>query len=105
MKIHFTGSLKSANKSIFNYSLTSGNFSTFNTHHTKPRFLEDLIGNLSALFNGSTQRQIDNYTTTCEGNNECLLAIARSGDIRQGQMIIAGIHREQLSQEIIGNFI
>ena len=74
----------------------------YNEHHTKPTFLEDLVGNLTALFENSTVEKIDKYNKTCEENKECLLAIARSGDIHQGELIMDGIHKEQQRKEIAG---
>ena len=98
----FAGMIKKENESAFNYNLTAGNFSKYNTHHTKPRFLEDLVGNLTALFSNSSKQQISQYNKTCEENKECLLAIARSGDIHLGEAIMDKVHQDQLRKEIAG---
>lgn len=94
--------IHSANESIFNYNLTHGNFSLFNKCHTKPAFLEDLVGNLTALFKNCSAQEIDTYNKTCEGHEECLLAIARSGDLHQGELIMNAIHKEELRKELAG---
>ncbi|XP_053398233.1 mucin-like protein [Mercenaria mercenaria] len=77
-------------ESNFNYSITNGNYTYYNEHHTRPRFLEELVGNLTALFEGYTKSNISLFNTTCinKWNNapnvQCLLAIARTGDINLG---------------------
>ncbi|XP_053387839.1 uncharacterized protein LOC123542581 [Mercenaria mercenaria] len=77
-------------ESNFNYSITNGNYTYYNEHHTRPRFLEELVGNLTALFEGYSKLNISLFNTTCinkwdnTSNVPCLLAIARTGDINQG---------------------
>ncbi|XP_053391131.1 mucin-like protein [Mercenaria mercenaria] len=77
-------------ESNFNYSITKRNYTYYNEHHTRPRFLEELVGNLSALFEDYTASNISLFNTTCisdwdkKPNTQCLLAIARTGDINQG---------------------
>ena len=87
---------------MFDYSLTNGSFDLYNTNHTKPRFLEDLVQNLTALFSNSSQEEIETYNTTCEGYEQCLLAIARTGNLQQGQLIMQNIHEEQFRKELAG---
>ena len=99
---YFAGSLKNEQESAFTYKLTHGSFPLYNSNHTKPRFLEDLVGNLTALFPNKSWQQIDSYNKTCEENKECLLAIARTGDTHLGQLIMAGIHKKELEKEIGG---
>ena len=77
----------------------------YNSNHTKPRFLEDLVGNLTELFKNSTAEQIDKYNKTCEENKECLLAIARTDNIHMGEIIMDKIHQDQLRKEFLGTFL
>ena len=92
--VFFTGSLKSESESIFNYNLTIGNFSDYNDHHTRPIFLEDLLGNFTELFKGHSTKDIDEFKTTCTNiwssqlNNDCLLMIARTNDAIKGKEIM-----------------
>ena len=99
----FIGSLKDETESIFHYSLTNGNYSLYNDHHSKPRFLEDLVGNLTDLFSKSSKAEVATYNSTCMGNKHCLLAIARTGKLHEGELIMEAYRKEQYLQEVIGN--
>ena len=96
------GALKDETESIFHYSLTNGNYSLYNDHHSKPRFLEDLVGNLTALFSTSSTEEVARFNSTCMGNKQCLLTIARTGNINEGKLIMETYRKEQYAQEIIG---
>ncbi|XP_053387998.1 mucin-like protein [Mercenaria mercenaria] len=82
--------LTNKSESNFNYSIAKGNYTYYNENHSHPRFLEELVGNLTALFKGYTKSNISLFNTTCINdwdntpNAQCLLAIARTGDINQG---------------------
>ncbi|XP_052786246.1 uncharacterized protein LOC128221685 [Mya arenaria] len=84
---------KYENESVFDYDLTKGNFSMYNHQHTSPRFLENLLGNLTALFENYTEGNITEFNRTCRNSwdnttdNECLLAIARTHDISVGSNV------------------
>ncbi|XP_060554180.1 mucin-like protein isoform X1 [Ruditapes philippinarum] len=83
-------SLQNESESVFMYNETGENFTIYNTHHTRPEFLEDKLGNLTALFKTFTTENITLFNKTCrnywnkEPNNQCLLTIARTGDYNQG---------------------
>ncbi|XP_052786247.1 uncharacterized protein LOC128221686 [Mya arenaria] len=83
-------SLQNQNESVFDYNLTNGNFSMYNSYHTTPRFLETLLGNLTALFENYTESNITKFNSTCRNgwddsaDNQCLLAIARTHNISVG---------------------
>ena len=95
------GALRNASESIFDYHLTNGSYSLYN-NHSKPRFLEDLVGNLTALFSNSSRKEIAQYNSTCMGNKQCLLTIARTGDLHEGELIIEAYHKEQYRKEMLG---
>ena len=100
---YFIGALQNESESIFDYSLTNGNYLLYNDHHSKPRFLEDLVGNLTALFSNSSKAEVETYTSTCMGNKHCLLAIARTGKLNEGERVMDAYHQKQYKQEVIGN--
>ncbi|XP_060590443.1 sushi domain-containing protein 2-like, partial [Ruditapes philippinarum] len=83
-------SLRSESESVFMYKETGGNFTVYNKHHSRPEFLEDKLGNLTALFKDFRAENISLFNITCrnywnnEPNNQCLLAIARTGNYNRG---------------------
>ena len=95
------GALRNASESIFDYSVTNGSYLLYNNHST-PRFLKELAGNLTALFSNSSTEEIAQYNQTCTGNNECLLTIARTGNIHEGELIMAAYRIEQYIRELSG---
>ena len=95
------GALRNASESVFDYSVTNGSYLLYN-HHSTPRFLKELVGNLTALFSNSSTEEIAQYNRICTGNEECLLTIARSGNIREGELIMAAYRKEQYKKELLG---
>jgi len=79
-------------ESLFNYTLTDGNFSSHNTY-SKPRFLEELVNNLTLLFKGHLQKDIDTFKNICKNSwddtsdTQCLLTIARTNSTNAGMDI------------------
>ncbi|XP_060579999.1 uncharacterized protein LOC132736802 [Ruditapes philippinarum] len=83
-------SLQNESQSVFKYKETGGNYTIYNSQHTLPQFLEDKLGNLTALFEIFTPDNITLFNKTCrnywnkEPNKQCLLTIARTGDYDLG---------------------
>ncbi|XP_053388051.1 mucin-like protein [Mercenaria mercenaria] len=102
-------SLRNASDSIFKYSNTSGNFTLYNKHHTRPKFLEDLLGNLTALFENFTHSNITKFNNTCmnywnnEPNEQCLLTIARTGNYGLGVAVMLKANASRHAWEIQHN--
>ncbi|KAL4216399.1 Fibrillin-2 [Mactra antiquata] len=105
-----TWALQNSSESLFDYSLTGGHiYSTYNLNHTRPRFLEDLVGNLTALFKNFTEANITKFDATCrnywdnESNTECLLAIARNHDYNFGVNVMKIANETRRLYEITHN--
>ncbi|XP_053389047.1 mucin-like protein [Mercenaria mercenaria] len=102
-------SLRNESESLFNYNDTGGNFTFYNKHHTRPKFLEDLLGNLTALFGNFTDENITLFNSTCriywnnEPNEQCLLTIARTGDYSLGVAVMAELNATHRQWEILNN--
>ena len=108
--IHFTGRLQDESESIFNYSLTnSGNFSFLSTQLHEPLFLEDLVGNLTALFSvanaSHNESDIQEFEDLCKNYTQCLLAIARADNIEAGQLVMDQIHADEYNKAYAGKSI
>jgi hypothetical protein len=91
------------------YNVTGGNFTIYNTHHTRPEFFEDKLGNLTALFESFTPDNITLFNKTCrnywnkEPNNQCLLAIARTRDYDLGLDVMKEANATRHKWEILSN--
>ncbi|XP_052261669.1 uncharacterized protein LOC127865762 [Dreissena polymorpha] len=90
------------NSSLFNYTLSAGDFSYHNTF-SRPRFLEDLLNNLTALFgNCNNTINITSINATCRNswedmlNKQCLLIIARTCNISFGEDIQKETERQHM---------
>lgn len=101
------GALGNESDSHFNYSITGGNFTLYNEPHSRPTFLEDLLGNLTALFQGYPQANISLINNTCRTwwdnrtNEECLLTIARTKNYTLGVAVMETVKNEHLRWEIL----
>ncbi|XP_053389561.1 mucin-like protein, partial [Mercenaria mercenaria] len=101
--------LQNDSESIFKYEHTGGNFTSYNKYHTRPKFLEDLVGNLTALFKAYTIENITLFNNTCrnywnnEPNEQCLLTIARTGDYSFGVVVMKGANATRHKWEILHN--
>ena len=91
---NISGSLQHfRHESIFNYSLADGSFEKYNKNHTIPRFLEENLDNLTALFSNYSEHNVSTLNETCwndwenKQDDACLLAIARTHDIVQGTLV------------------
>ncbi|XP_053388060.1 mucin-like protein [Mercenaria mercenaria] len=102
-------SLRSVSDSIFKYNTTGGNFTSYNKHHTRPKFLEDLLGNLTALFENFTHSNISKFNNTCrdywnnEPNEQCLLTIARTRNYSLGVAVMKEGNSTRRKWEILHN--
>ncbi|XP_060573877.1 mucin-like protein [Ruditapes philippinarum] len=102
-------SLRSESESVFMYKQTGENFTIYNKHHSRPEFLEDKLGNLTALFKTFTAENISLFNKTCrnywnnEPNNQCLLAIARTRDYNRGLDVMQEANATRYKWEILHN--
>ncbi|XP_060579995.1 mucin-like protein [Ruditapes philippinarum] len=102
-------SLRNNWESVFMYKETGGNFTIYNTHHTCPEFLQDKLGNLTALFESFRPENISLFNKTCrnywnkEPNNLCLLVIARTGDYDLGLDVMKEANATRHKWEILHN--
>jgi hypothetical protein len=93
------------------YKETGGNFTSYNKHHTRPDFLEDKLCDLTALFETFSPENITLFNKTCrnywnnEPNNQCLLAIARTGDYNSGLDLMLKANATHYKWEILRNII
>ena len=104
--MHFAlGSLQNESESIFNYTLTNGSFDKYKNDHTRPIFLEDYLGNLTALFSNYSEENVTTFNQTCwndwenKQDNACLLAIARTSNITHGERVHNNTYMEHLRYE------
>ncbi|XP_052261553.1 uncharacterized protein LOC127865674 isoform X2 [Dreissena polymorpha] len=90
-------------ESNFIYNFTGGNggnFSFYNTY-SKPRFLEDLLDNKTALFEKCYGADVDAFERTClntwdnQTNRDCMLIIARTCNITLGNIIHDEVVRQR----------
>ncbi|XP_053386884.1 mucin-like protein [Mercenaria mercenaria] len=101
--------LQNDSESIFKYEHTGGNFTSHNKYHTRPKFLEDLVGNLTALFEVYTIENITLFNNTCrnywnnEPNEQCLLTIARTGDYSFGVAVMKETNATRHKWDILHN--
>jgi hypothetical protein len=93
------------------YNETGGNFTFYNSNHTQPKFLEDKLGNMTALFGNISRENITRINTTCrnywnkEPNSQCLLAIARTGNYNRGLDVMCEANATRYNWEILRNMI
>lgn len=105
-----TGRLTNEAESHFNYNITGGNFTVYNTF-SKPRFLEDLVDNLAALFANYTPENISLYNNTCRNywdgtiNKECLLTIARTGNYQLGVAIMKTVNETRRQYNLLRAYL
>lgn len=71
-------------------------------------FLEDLVDNLTALFNieslNHNSSDIEKFNETCSGNKECLLAIARVDNIEAGELVMQSIRIKEWNEKYAGRW-
>ncbi|XP_053389327.1 fibrillin-1-like, partial [Mercenaria mercenaria] len=102
-------SLQNEQESLFKYNHPGENFTFYNKHHTRPKFLDDLVGNLTALFENFTQANIRKFNNTCrnnwnnEPNEQCLLTIARTGNYSLGVAVMQKANSTRHEWEILHN--
>jgi len=99
--------LQSESESIFNYSLTNSvNFTSLSAQLHEPLFLDDLVGNLTELFNAANashnESDIQEFQELCKNNTPCLLAIARADNKEAGQLIMDEVEAEAQRQAYAG---
>jgi len=91
--------------------LTNGSFDKYNDNHTRPRFLEDYLGNLTALFSNFSGHNVSTLNATCwndwenKQDDACLLAIARTHDIIQGIQVHNNTRTQHERYENIRTFL
>ena len=71
--------------------------------------MEDLVGNLTALFSvanaSHNESDIQEFEDLCKNYTQCLLAIARADNIEAGQLVMDQIHADEYNKAYAGKSI
>lgn len=94
-------------QSIFNYTLSGRNFSYYSNQLHTPTFLDRYVYNITALLSkanisANNETFVNDVRTTCRNYTQCLLAVARTGNIFAGELIMDKLNKDEYERAQLG---